>query len=202
MDGSLPSFEERMTCVRSTHELEDQIIELAGHLNAANYRFLSLLAELDRRKGWNCRATRDCAHWLNWNCGIDLGAAREKVRAARALEKLPLVTAAMERGEISYSNVRAITRVATPENAVVGALVLKAMEAAVPETPPDNVERPSRSRKRADALAVIFESLMAHGAEAMSGGERHQVVVHVSAETLRTGGGHQCEIERRRCRIS
>ena len=256
MDGSLPSFEERMTYVRSTHELEDQIIELAGHLNAANYRFLSLLAEFDRRKGWNCRATRDCAHWLNWKCGIDLGAAREKVRTARALEKLPLVSAAMERGAISYSNVRAITRVATPENehyflqiarhgtahhvetlvrayrraeeqelsrerqqqmnrgvrycwddddgslvlkvrlpAAVGALVLKALEAAVPETPPDEVERPTWSHKRADAMAVIFESFMAHGAEAMSGGERHQVVVHVSGETLSAGGGDRCEIE-------
>jgi hypothetical protein len=256
MDGSLPSFEDRMTYVRSTHELEDQILELAGHLNAANYRFLSLLAEFDRRKGWNCRATRDCAHWLNWKCGIDLGAAREKVRTARALEKLPLVSAAMERGAISYSNVRAITRVATPENehyflqiarhgtahhvetlvrayrraeaqelsrerqqqmnrgvrycwddddgslvlkvrlpAAVGALVLKALEAAVPETPPDEVERPTWSHKRADAMAVIFESFMAHGAEAMSGGERHQVVVHVSPETLSAGGGDRCEIE-------
>ena len=29
-------------------------------------------------QGLDCRATRDCAHWLNWKCGIDLGAAREK----------------------------------------------------------------------------------------------------------------------------
>jgi hypothetical protein len=116
MDGSLPSFEDRWIYIRETQKLENQIVELAGHLNAANYRFLALLAEYDRRKGWNDRATRDCAHWLNWKCGIDLGAAREKVRTARALEKLPLVSAAMERGEISYSNVRAITRVATREN--------------------------------------------------------------------------------------
>lgn len=54
MDGSLPSFEDRGAYIRSTHELEDQIIELAGHLNAANYRFLSLLAEFDRRKGRQC----------------------------------------------------------------------------------------------------------------------------------------------------
>jgi hypothetical protein len=259
MDGSLPSFEDRAAFIRSTHELEDQIIELAGHLNAANYRFLSLLAEFDRRKGWNCRATRDCAHWLNWKCGINLGAAREKVRTAHALEKLPLTSAAMARGELSYSNVRAITRVATPENeyyfvgialhgtahhvetlvrayrrseeqelsrerqqqlhrevryywdndgslvlkarlpASVGALVLKAMESAVPEIPlPERTElgdRPTWSHTRADALAVIFESFLAHGAEAMNGGERHQVVVHVSAETLRTGGGDRCEIE-------
>jgi hypothetical protein len=256
MDGSLPSFEDRGLYIRSTHELADQIVELVGHLNAANYRFLTLIAEFDRRKGWNCRATQDCAHWLNWKCGINLGAAREKVRTAHALEKLPQVAAAMERGEISYSKVRAITRVATPENehyflqialhgtahhvetlvrayrrateaeelsreqqqrtnrevrycwdvdgslvlkarlpAEVGALVLKAMEGAVPETPPDSIDRPSWSHKRADALAVIFESFLAHGAEAMSGGERHQVVVHVSAETLQAGGGHHCGIE-------
>src|SRR5688500_13044387 len=114
MDGSLPSFEERMTYIRSMHELEDQIVELAGHLNAANYRFLSLLAEFDRRKGWNCRATRDCAHWLNWKCGIDMGAAREKVRTAHALANLPKIAAAMERGELSYAKVRALTRVACP----------------------------------------------------------------------------------------
>ena len=87
----------------------------------------------------------------------------------------------------------------------VGALILKALDLAIPETsspqrpdprsygegyiPPDSVDRPSLSHKRADALAVIFESFLAHGAEAMSGGERHQVVVHVSAETLRVGGG-------------
>ncbi len=79
----------------------------------------------------------------------------------------------------------------------VGALVLKALEAAVPETPPDDSRcGPTLgSHKRADALAVIFESFLAHGAEAMSGGERHQVVVHVSAETLKAGGGDRCEIE-------
>jgi hypothetical protein len=116
MDGSLPSLDSRLAYIRSTHDLADQIVELVGPLNAGTYRFLSLIAEFDRRKGWNCRATIDCAHWLNWKCGIDLGAAREKVRTARALEKLPHVSAAMERGEVSYSKVRAITRVTTPEN--------------------------------------------------------------------------------------
>src|SRR5690606_26539565 len=81
---------------------------------AANYRFLKLIAEFDRRKGWVDGDTHSCAHWLNWKCGIDLGAAREKVRVARALENLPQVSAAMARGEISYSKVRAITRVACP----------------------------------------------------------------------------------------
>ncbi|HLX06301.1 MAG TPA: DUF222 domain-containing protein [Thermoanaerobaculia bacterium] len=57
-----------------------------------------------------------CAHWLCWRVGLDLGAAREKMRVARALGELPLVSASMRRGEISYSKVRALTRIATPAN--------------------------------------------------------------------------------------
>ncbi len=101
--------------VQSTAALEAQITELAGHLNAASHRLLTLIAEFDRRKGWADSATQSCAHWLNWKCGIDLGAAREKVRVANALETLPRIGTAMARGELSYSKVRAITRVAAPE---------------------------------------------------------------------------------------
>ncbi|HMN83045.1 MAG TPA: DUF222 domain-containing protein, partial [Burkholderiaceae bacterium] len=100
----------------SRAELESQITALAGHLNAASHRFLVLVAEFDRREGWGGDgATRSCAHWLSWKCGIEQGAAREKVRVARALEGLPLISAAMARGELSYSKVRALTRVATPD---------------------------------------------------------------------------------------
>src|SRR3984957_14628927 len=95
----------------SLEELEAQITELAGHLNAANYRWLSLIAEFDRRHGWSDGGTQSCAHWLDWECGHDLGAAREKVRVAHALEELPRISAAMSRGELSYSKARALTRV-------------------------------------------------------------------------------------------
>jgi hypothetical protein len=46
---------------------------------------------------------------LNWQCGIALGAAREKVRAALCLEILPLIDASFAAGEISYSKVRAMS---------------------------------------------------------------------------------------------
>ena len=45
-----------------------------------------------------------------------MGAAREKVRVARALADLPEMSAAMRRGTLSYSKVRALTRIATPED--------------------------------------------------------------------------------------
>lgn len=93
--------------------LVDELTELAAHRAAATCRWLQLVAEFDRREGharWECRST---AHWLNWQCGVSFPAAREHVRVGRALEALPLVTAAFAQGTISYSKVRAITRVAT-----------------------------------------------------------------------------------------
>jgi hypothetical protein len=96
----------------STPDLIDQITELAGHLNAANARWLSLIAEFDRREAWAEWGVKSCAHWLNWKCGLDLGAAREKLRVAHALEQLPRIAEAMTNGSLSYSKVRAMTRVA------------------------------------------------------------------------------------------
>ena len=96
----------------SLQDLEAEITQLAGHLNAANYRWLTLIAEFDRRNGWADGKLPSCAHWLNFKCGLNLGAAREKVRVAHALVVLPKIAASMARGELSYSKVRALTRVA------------------------------------------------------------------------------------------
>ncbi|MDE0454983.1 MAG: DUF222 domain-containing protein [Gammaproteobacteria bacterium] len=95
--------------------LESQIMELWGHINAATARFLELIAEFDRREGWAQHGMASCAQWLNWQCGIGAVAAREKVRTARALESLPKISAAFGEGRLSYSKVRALTRVATAE---------------------------------------------------------------------------------------
>ncbi|NQZ12238.1 MAG: DUF222 domain-containing protein [Algicola sp.] len=97
-------------------QLGKKITLLSAYINAATYKFLKLISEFDRCKGWNTGGVRSCAHWLNWKCGIDDNAARERVRIARCLDGLPLINKAFESGEISYSKVRAITRVATDEN--------------------------------------------------------------------------------------
>jgi len=94
-------------------ELADEITTLAAHIHAATHRLLTLIAEFDRLGGWEREGHRSCAHWLAYRTGIDLGAAREKARAARALTQLPLISASMARGELSFAKVRALTRVAT-----------------------------------------------------------------------------------------
>src|SRR6266403_1623272 len=76
----------------SLEELEAQITELAGQLNAANYRWLTLIAEFDRRQGWADGSLHSCAHWLNFKVGLNMGAAREKVRVAHALAGVPKST--------------------------------------------------------------------------------------------------------------
>jgi hypothetical protein len=242
-------------------ELESRITELAAHIHAATYRLLVLIAEFDRREGWGGEGIRSMAHWLNWKCGIGMNAAREKVRVARALEELPKIAERFSSGELSYSKVRAMTRVATPQNQdyllmiarhgtawhleqlvrqyrrvkrlersaeavrlnedrylrhyydedgslVIegrlppdsGTLVLKALEAArdqinTPGTAEDISAETSEpiGAQRADALVGMAETLLARGATPSVGGERHQVVVHVSAETLCEAG--LCAIE-------
>jgi hypothetical protein len=87
--------------------LGDQIAELSAHLEAATGRLLGLIREFDARGGWNT-GFRSCADWLAWRVGLDLGAARERVRVARALATLPALADALTRGEISYAKVRAL----------------------------------------------------------------------------------------------
>ncbi|MCY4599801.1 MAG: DUF222 domain-containing protein [Acidobacteria bacterium] len=93
--------------------LGDRIAELSARIQAATYELLVLIREFDARTGWS--GCTSCAHWLSWRTGLAPGAAREHVRVARALGSLPKLSDAMRRGVVSYSKVRAVTRVATPE---------------------------------------------------------------------------------------
>ncbi|MDE2679495.1 MAG: DUF222 domain-containing protein [Gemmatimonadota bacterium] len=94
--------------------LGDRIAALCAHIDAATHRLLTLLRVYDEEGRW--QGCRSCAHWLSWRTGLSLGPAREKVRVARCLPSLPLISAAFARGEISYSKVRALTRAATTGN--------------------------------------------------------------------------------------
>lgn len=99
----------------NTEELGDEIARLAAHIHAATYQLLVLIRKFDEAEGWT-GGFRSCAHWLAWRTGIAPGPARERVRVAKALGRLPLLSAAMAQGEMSFSKVRALTRKATPEN--------------------------------------------------------------------------------------
>jgi len=134
--------------------LGDEIAELSAHLDAATARLLTLIREFDRRGGWNT-GFRSCAAWLSWRVGLDLGAARERVRVARALGTLPLLAEALAHGELSYAKVRALTRVATPETEARLLGVGRAGTAA-------HVERIVRGWRRVDRRAEARETARRH----------------------------------------
>ena len=290
---------------------------LAAHIHAATYRLLVLIAELDRREVWATQGALTCAHWLSWACGIDTHTAREKVRVARALTGLPLLSQALAKGELGYSKVRALTRITTSENEAdllniglhgtaqhvekfvrlyrrakraeeteradaqhetrgltfwhdddgtvvlhgrfppeMGARILSALDAAMaahaqeqpaagwddegsaPEDVPRGTSRqdpssgggangagprasvtahqreeagavpsdvprgtflrgPSRTVRRADALAWMAERMFESGDAPALSPDRHEFVVHVEADVLADGRAGRCEIEHR-----
>jgi hypothetical protein len=95
-----------------TERLEDELTKLAAEINAGTCKWLELVAEFDRRDGWGQPGLRSCADWLSWRCAVSPSEAREHVRVAGRLSELPLIRAAFARGELSYSKVRALIRVA------------------------------------------------------------------------------------------
>src|SRR5262245_40331903 len=114
MEVQEPAFVPTPTRVAELERLGDEIAELSAHLDAATARLLDLIREFDARGGWNT-GFRSCAAWLSWRAGLDLGAARERVRVARALGGLPRLARAGARGELSYAKGPALTRVASPD---------------------------------------------------------------------------------------
>jgi len=101
---------------RSLDQLEEDIISLSSHINATEYEFLVLVREFDLRQGWKAYHFNSCAEWLNMKCGIAPGTAREKLRVANALFDLTATSLAFQKGDLSYSKARSLTRIATPHN--------------------------------------------------------------------------------------
>ena len=133
--------------------LGDRIAELSARISAATWELLSLIHQFDERYGW--AGCTSCAEWLGWRTGLAPGAAREHVRVARALADLPRLSDAMRRGKVSYSKMRAVTRVATPETEDDLLNVALSGTAA-------HVEKIVRAWRRVDRLAEQAEDRRRH----------------------------------------
>jgi Domain of unknown function (DUF222) len=132
---------------RSVDELDAAIGRLVRQQNAECYRLLVLVREFDDRFGFAKWSFKTCAEWLAWRSGISLSAAREKVRTAQALRGLPAIAAAFAEGKLSYSKVRALTRVAHQHDEDL--LVAYALEAS-----PAQVEQRCRQLRHVQAESV------------------------------------------------
>jgi len=184
--------------------LGESIAAISAQVDALTRRMLGELREFDRREGWALSGALSCAQWLSWRTGLAPGAARERVRVARRLGELPAVEAALERGELTYSKVRAMTRVATAENeanlVALGTQMTAAqleetcrrLEQVAPRSP--NLaalveqKRGLLMRRRADGLAVLEVCLTAEEAETVLAAI--DCSGRVSAETREGAQGH------------
>ncbi|MFO7561662.1 MAG: DUF222 domain-containing protein [Enhygromyxa sp.] len=101
---------------RQLDALGEEIATFATRIDVAEHALLTRLRVFDAHEAWGNQGARTCAEWLSWRTNLSIKAAREKVRVARALGSLPKIDALFGRGGLSYSKVRAITRVATAES--------------------------------------------------------------------------------------
>ncbi len=145
--------------------LGNQIAEMPAHIDAAMHRLLTAIREFDIASGWHVQGALSCAHWLAWRVGCDLRTARERVRVARKLAELPLVDEQLRRGAMSYSQARAITRVATAEKEELWVAYAKRM-------PASQLENLCRSYQHVQAYD------QAHGAEAGAIAAAHVAALH------------------------
>ena len=141
-------------------QLGEEIAELSAHLEAATARLLQLIREFDVRGGWNT-GFRSCAAWLSYKVGLEPGAARERVRVARALGELPQLAAALGRGELSYAKVRALTRIATPATEARLLALAQAGTAA-------QVERVVRGWRQVYRVTEVQEAARRHQSRALT----------------------------------
>jgi hypothetical protein len=157
--------------------LGDEIARLAARMNVATHRMLTCIREFDAAEGWHRQGAQSCAHWLTWRVGLNPGAAREKVRVARALGGLPALDRVFAEGRLSYAQVRAVTRIATPENeervvdiavAATGAQLERICRGFRKATQADEVhaaERSVRARVLGDGLVRLEVVLAADEAD-------------------------------------
>jgi hypothetical protein len=125
--------------------LAARIGERSAQLHAAEQELLEWIAEFDRLEGWKLHGHRNCVDWLVFWTGLDRRTARERLRVARALESLPQTKDAMRQGRISFSKVRAITRLGGLEAGDEAAIVEFAEKTTAPE-----VEKLVRRRRELD----------------------------------------------------
>jgi len=136
-------------------QLEHSLVESWRRVTQAEHRFLELLREFDLRQGWREYGNNDCAEWLNWRCGICRTTAQEKVRVARALWFLPQIDEAFRRGDLSYSKVRALTRVAS--DATEADLLAFALDASAAQC-----ETFCRGLRNGDSVAAAADARRLH----------------------------------------
>lgn len=175
----------------STERLEAALGAGAARIAALQCKWLLLLAEFVERRGFE-RWGMSAQHWLSWRCALDPVTAREHLRVARCLARMPAIREAFATGSVSYSKVRAITRVATEEDEqdwVATAVALPAAKltrltgrcktiTTQEERAPSKQQSLAWSHDDNGMLVVVVRLTPEAGAEFVAAIERQQAVGH------------------------
>ncbi len=171
----------------SLESIGRHIIHLSGQLNFLERRWLALIAEFDRRRGWAGQVERIVRYYRRAQ------ECEELSREQRQQWHRSLCHEYLDDGSI-------LIKARLP--AETGRLVLNAVEAALehlPDTAPAELKiadgSPHPSARRADALGLVAEGFLAAGPTSQSGAERQQIVVHVDAQVQRERCAGHCEFE-------
>ena len=158
-------------------KLAEELIESWRGITRCTAKFLRAVGEIDRRHGYQDWGYVDTAQWLDAECGISRVTAREKVRVARELEGLAKIAEAFADGMLSYSKVRALTRLADLGNE--GALLDLALKC-----PASELEMRLREMENGGALCPGNEDGKArHRLTSHQGtGDRVRISVELSRE--------------------
>lgn len=144
---------------RELGKLQDEVAHLFAEVHALTYRALVKLALFDSREYW--AGYQSCVHWMNFRLGISFTTAREHLRVARALSSLPAISAAFAKGTLSYSKVRAVTRIANEKNDDE----LARLASAGTATQVDKVVRACRKLSITDAQQQVSERSVQMGVD-------------------------------------
>ena len=107
------------TAVLSSHmssSLRSAVVDGARRLSLDMSAFISLLVDFDLGGEWAFDNARSCAHWVAQRADIELCTVREWLRIGHALTTVDEIARRFADGQLSYSKVRALTRVADADN--------------------------------------------------------------------------------------
>ncbi len=96
--------------------LREQVVAVGQRWSAAQHRLVELVVALDDSGEWAADGAATCADWIAEALDVEVCTAREWLRIGRKLDELAGIAASFAAGRLSYSKVRALTRVATPEH--------------------------------------------------------------------------------------
>ena len=114
--GSLPVTGSAQSARRARPGLRNELVEIGRRWTVSQVRLVRLATELDDSGEWALDGSPTCAHWIASALDVEVCTARGWLRVGRALRRLPLTGAAVDEGRLSFTKVRSLTRLATPDN--------------------------------------------------------------------------------------